>query len=249
MKTIILLVVLVLGAVGLGFYLLKGSPGMSSPDYTKTFVSKSQNGKFSKEAKSLHFVNSSPTHGEVFAASPVNVVLNFNFDLGKSSAITFNKDGKDYGVGETVVDENKLAMRRVLPEKLEDGIYTVSYKACWPDESCHSGEFQFEIDSETKSSYVDMTGKKEVEIDMENIAFLPAKVLVSKGTKITWVNKESAGHYVNTDPHAGHNHFIYLNSKYLNLNDSYSHVFTKAGEYPYHCSAHAGNMVGRVLVE
>ena len=43
---------------------------------------------------------------------PINVVIDFNFDLAAPSEIKILTGGKDYSEGETVIDENKLAMRR-----------------------------------------------------------------------------------------------------------------------------------------
>lgn len=94
-----------------------------------------------------------------------------------------------------------------------------------------------------------MTGKKEVAINLQNIAFSPSKVKISKGTKITWTNQDSVVHTVNTDSHPGHTYFQNQNSKDLKTGDSYSVTFADDGIYPYHCTPHAASMKGQILVE
>lgn len=203
------------------------------------------------QKKSPHFVDSSPAHGELFAAAPKNIVINFNFDLSPKSTIQVAHENLkiEPTTGATTVDNTKLTLRQDLLGELPDGRYTVSYNACWPDNSCHDGQFDFIIDSKLKSEYQNMTGKTQVQISLKSIAFSPAKIVVSKGTKVTWTNDEAVGHYVNTDPHPSHTFYLGQNSKELKQGDAYSVTFSEAGEYPYHCSAHAATMIGRVVVE
>src|SRR3990172_3978170 len=202
-----------------------------------------------KVKKSAHYESNTPSHGSVLAAVPVNVVIDFNFDLGPGSQISIKKDEMEYGTGETIIDSNKLAMRRNMDTNAPDGLYTVNYNACWPDGSCHDGHFQFAIDRSLQSNFEDMTGQKEVTIKLSNIMFDPKDIKISKGTKVTWVNDESIEHYVNTDSHPAHTYYLEQNSKALGKGDSYSLTFDTAGIYPYHCSAHADTMIGSILVE
>lgn len=203
-----------------------------------------------KEIKTLHFVNSAPAHGEVFAEVPSGIVINFDFDLSQASQITIVKgnDKIDYGVGTTNLDRSGRAMKRDLPSTLSDGTYTVTYKACWPDNTCHDGQFGFVVDSKKKTDYKDLTGQKEVAITIKGLEFNPEKIVIRKGTKVTWANEDTPTHYVNTDPHPGHNMYISLNSDELITSNIYSYVFTEVGEYPYHCSLHYPGMRGRILV-
>lgn len=140
-------------------------------------------------------------------------------------------------------------MRRNFDPTAPDGRYSVVYKACWPDGSCHDGSFEFAIDSTQASTFVDMTGKKEVTIDLKNTMFEPKNIKVSKGTRVTWTNNDSTTHYVNTDSHPAHTYVLEMNSKALGKGDSYSYTFQTAGIYPYHCSAHASAMTANILVE
>lgn len=205
--------------------------------------------QFADPKKSAHWESNTPAHAAVLAAVPINVVVDFNFDLVKPSAITVSANGQDWGVGETVIDSNKLAMRRSLDQNAPDGLYTVSYEACWPDGTCHDGSFQFAIDRQSGQSYLNLLDKDEVTVRLAQIAFEPKNLRIKQGTKVVWINDDDVEHYVNTDSHPSHTYFLTQNSEVLKNGDSYSLTFEKRGVYPYHCSAHANSMVGTIIVE
>lgn len=245
MKTFFIIALIVL--LGMGFLVFKGR--QTSPINLKNQPTGQMQYAFEDPKKSAHFESSTPAHGSIWAGVPVNVVVDVNFDLAKPSEIKILKDGGEYGVSETTIDDNKLAMRRKMDPDSPDGLYKVAYRACWPDSSCHDGYFQFAIDHKTSDNFVNQTGRKEVEIKMSNIMFNPQNIRVSKGTKITWVNDDNIVHYVNTDPHPGHSYYLLQNSKALNKGENYSVTFDITGIYPYHCSAHADTMSANILVE
>ncbi len=203
---------------------------------------------FANPKKSAHYESNAPAHGSILAGVPVNVVIDFNFDLAPPSAISITSGGKEYGTAETTIDQNKLSMRRNLDPQAPDGLYTVSYNACWPDRSCHDGSFQFAVDRKQAASFTDIRGANEVTIRMSGTAFTPNNVRISPGTKVTWINDEGVDHFVNTDSHPAHTYLPGMNSRSLARGSSYSFTFDKVGLYPYHCSAHASTMVGTVLV-
>lgn len=202
---------------------------------------------FSPQKKSLHFVTSTPPHESVLAAPPINIVIDFNFDLGSKSLIKVTKDSVDYTEGKTTIDPSKLTLRQALKPDLLDGLYTVTYDACWPDNTCHDGTFQFVIDRTKAANYQDETGKSEVTVRMKDISFKPLSLKVSRGTKITWVNDDTVGHYVNTDSHPAHSYFEAQNSKLIEPGKSYTVAFDKTGAFPYHCSAHTA-MTAQIIV-
>lgn len=185
----------------------------------------------------------------ILGAPPVNIVIDFNFDLAKPSSISITKDGTEYGQGDTTIDTNKLVLRRAFDPVAPDGTYTVNYKACWPDASCHDGSFQFAIMRNEADKAIDMRNKDTVNVDLANIAFAPKDIRISKGTKVVWTNSDDTVHYVNTDSHPAHTYYIDQNSKALNKGDTFSLTFDTAGAYPYHCSAHADTMTATIVVE
>ena len=213
--------------------------------------------RFENPKKSAHYESNTPAHGAMLAAPPVNVVIDFNFDLAKGSEITAgpwcepgaNCQAVSYEDGGTIIDENKLSMRTKLIPDISDGKYQVGYKACWPDGSCHDGHFQFVIDRSQVKTYEDLTGQNEVKVSLSGIKFMPINIKVSRGTKITWLNDDEVEHYVNTDPHPAHTYYREQNSNVLKKGDTYSLTFNMPGVYPYHCSAHADSMSGSIVVE
>jgi plastocyanin len=244
-----LLVLVVAAGIGaIGWYVFIKEDKKATPESTSQPSGNTQQANFTHPKKSAHFETSTPAHGSTLAAVPVDVVIDFNFDLADNSTIKITKDGKDYGTGNTQVDTNKLTMRRQMDKSAPDGIYTVEYNACWPDRSCHDGYHQFAIDRNLQSSYENMRDKQAVTIKMSEIMFKPKNILISSGTKVTWVNDDADVHYVNTDSHPAHTQVLDLNSKALNKGDSFNYTFTKTGAYPYHCSAHEANMKANIVV-
>lgn len=203
-----------------------------------------------QEIKTPHFTDSTPLHVEVYAAQPVNITVNFNFDLVKVSAISVNSSNKtEWTEGEVLIEDNGTALKKNLKQGMPDGDYLVNYKACWVDGSCHDGQFSFTIDSAKKSEYADLTGQSGVEVKMENLKFAPAKIIISKGTKIVWENTEEVGHFVNTETHPEHTYYLAQNSRELANDQNFSVTFQTPGQYNYHCSAHVPQgMLGSLIV-
>jgi len=243
-------IILALVVLGIGAFLLFGKE-QSKPSSPSTFTKEqtADQTTFQSPKKSAHYETNTPAHGATLAGVPINVVIDFNFDLAKPSSIKIEKEGKDFGIDETVIDDNKLSMRRNMDSNAPDGVYTVMYNACWPDGSCHDGDFQFAIDKSLSPGLTDMINQKEVQIKMSEIKFNPQNLKVSKGTKVTWINDDGVDHYVNTDSHPAHTYYLPQNSKSLAKGENFSVSFEKSGIYPYHCSAHADTMSGNILVE
>ncbi len=246
------LVVLVLVSIGISGFFIFRQTNLEPMDDKSTYIetdSKQDNFKFSNPKKSAHYESNTPEHGSILAGVPINVVIDFNFDLAKNSEIKIINNEIDYGVGETEIDDNLLAMRRAMKSDSPNGIYTVEYNACWPDTSCHKGSFQFAVSDLEAESYFDQTDSANVVIKMTNVRFTPQNIKIKAGTTITWINDDEVEHYVNTDSHPAHTFFPEQNSKLLKKGEEFALTFNKKGVFPYHCSAHAANMVGSLVVE
>lgn len=85
------------------------------------------------------------------------------------------------------------------------------------------------------------TAASETHVSIDNYAFKAPKVTIKPGTAVVWKNMDDDPHTVTADDGS-------FDSKGLGQGDTYSHVFTKPGTYPYHCSAHP-YMKGVVVVE
>ena len=247
---VLLIVIALLAVVGLIIFIFTRRNVTDTKTRVPLPLNESQSNElvFSNPKKSAHYESNTPSHRSTLAGVPVNVVIDFNFDLAKPSSISIMKDAAEYGVGETKIDANKLVLRRDINPDAPDGLYTVTYKACWPDGSCHDGSFQFAIDSKFSANFNDMTDQNNVTIRMSGNTFEPMNIIINKGTKVTWVNDDSVEHFVNTDSHPAHTYEPKQNSQALSYGDSYSYTFEKPGIYPYHCSAHERVMKASILV-
>lgn len=78
-------------------------------------------------------------------------------------------------------------------------------------------------------------------ITIADFAFAPSNVTIHAGDTVVWTNNDSASHTV-TDQ-AGS-----FDSKTLAAGKTFSHTFTTAGTFTYHCSVHP-SMMGTVVVE
>ncbi|MBI5653147.1 MAG: copper resistance protein CopC [Chloroflexi bacterium] len=197
-----------------------------------------------------HFVDSAPNNGDIFAVAPIRVVVNFDVALGDASAITVTRDGAPLALGALTFGLHKISMAATLPRDAGDGAYVVKFKACQADGTCPEGQFAFKVDSKIKNSYADFTGNRTITIRMKDIKFVPATIVVSVGTTITWLNDDAVDHFVNSDPHPSHNALPALNSFTLKPGEQYSFTFDQPSEWAYHCSAHVpAKMVGRIVVK
>lgn len=99
--------------------------------------------EFPQQQFAAHFVDSMPMHMAMLDKLPPQVVLDFNFTLSDASTITIEKDGKELKSAAGMLGDKKLSMTTELPADAGAGLYLVKYKACWPDNSCHNGQFAF----------------------------------------------------------------------------------------------------------
>lgn len=77
-------------------------------------------------------------------------------------------------------------------------------------------------------------------VSISNFAFVATTTTVSAGTTVTWTNNDSAPHTVTADDNS-------FTSATLNQGNTYSHTFSTAGSFPYHCNFHS-NMTATVVV-
>jgi plastocyanin/methionine-rich copper-binding protein CopC len=240
MKKLIIAAIVILALATAGIYWFTRDSGNQNQD---------GGDQGTAQKKSPHFLDSTPLHDEIYTAQPINVTINFDFDLAEGSDISVtDASGKEYTTGVVLIEDNKTALKKNLVSDMPAGTYMVNYTACWPDGSCHEGRFSFKINPAGIGEYRDMRSAGEVTIDMLNTSFVQNKVIVSPGTRVIWKNMDSVGHFVNTETHPEHTYFPQQNSRELAKDQTYAVVFTVAGQYNYHCSAHASTMLGSIIV-
>jgi len=79
-------------------------------------------------------------------------------------------------------------------------------------------------------------------VSIAGFAFNPSDLVIGVGDTIIWTNGDSAAHIVVSDSGSE------ISSGNLAQGQMYSHTFTKAGTYEYHCSIHP-SMKGKVVVQ
>ena len=96
--------------------------------------------------------------------------------------------------------------------------------------------------AKSPSTQVAQTTPEAYAMDIKNFAFSQPAMTINKGDTITWTNKDSAPHTVTSD--AGNE----LGSGNLAQRQSYSHTFSRAGTFSYHCAVHP-SMTATVVVK
>jgi plastocyanin len=81
------------------------------------------------------------------------------------------------------------------------------------------------------------------QVVIDNFAYQPATLTVKAGTKVTWVNRDDVPHTATSTARPKR-----FDSRTLDTDDQFSHVFTAPGTYEYFCAVHP-NMTGRVIVK
>jgi len=87
-------------------------------------------------------------------------------------------------------------------------------------------------------------GEKEAgpnEVVISDFSYSPQEVTVEAGTTVTWRNEDGVAHTVTADQGG-------FNSGNIEGGSEFTHTFSQAGEYPYHCEIHP-SMKGKVVVQ
>jgi plastocyanin len=94
---------------------------------------------------------------------------------------------------------------------------------------------------ETTMEQSAMTSSNQVVID--NFAFRPAELTISRGSKVTWRNRDDVPHTATstTKPRA-------FDSHSLDTDEQFSHTFATSGTYEYFCALHP-HMTGKIIVK
>src|SRR6478672_1610415 len=76
------------------------------------------------------------------------------------------------------------------------------------------------------------TGDSTNKVSIINFNFSPSKLTIASGVTVTWTNNDTTPHTVTADDNS-------FTSGSLNKGDTYTHKFTAAGTYAYHCKFHS----------
>lgn len=78
-------------------------------------------------------------------------------------------------------------------------------------------------------------------VEIKNFAFNPSTTNIKVGDSVTWTNNDGATHTITSDSGTE------LASSGISSGSTYSHTFSTAGTYNYHCSIHT-SMKGTIVV-
>ena len=90
----------------------------------------------------------------------------------------------------------------------------------------------------------------QVMVVMQNIAFSPASITIHVGQTVVWRNDDSTQHTTTSGmcPNGVCAPMSGWDSGILNPGQSYAHLFSAAGTFPYYCRIHGAMMQGTVVV-
>jgi plastocyanin len=83
----------------------------------------------------------------------------------------------------------------------------------------------------------------EQQVTIDNFSFDPQVLTVSRGTKVTWLNRDDVPHTATSSASPAT-----FNSKAIDTDETFSYVFTQPGTYPYFCAVHP-HMTAKVIVK
>jgi plastocyanin len=79
-------------------------------------------------------------------------------------------------------------------------------------------------------------------VSIQNFSFSPANITIKRGTRVIWINRDSAPHTATA------NNGRSFDSGRLGPGQRFSHTFRTAGKKAYHCEIHP-SMKGSVTVK
>ena len=89
----------------------------------------------------------------------------------------------------------------------------------------------------------DASRAPEPRVTIDGFAFDPPVLVVTPGTKVTWLNRDDVPHTATSSASPP-----VFNSKAIDTDEEFSYVFTRPGNYPYFCAVHP-KMTGTVVVK
>lgn len=72
------------------------------------------------------------------------------------------------------------------------------------------------------------------QISVTASGFVPSTLAIKPGTKVIWVNSDSAAHQISANPHPTGASLPSLKSESLKQNQSYEYTFSEQGNIEYH---------------
>jgi plastocyanin len=113
-------------------------------------------------------------------------------------------------------------------------------------EEINSEEASLETEEMMKADVVIPTKVSRPGCDIEDICYIPSKIIVEKGGSVTWLNEDSAFHTVTSGFYGEPTELF--DSGYLDPYQYYTLSFDEIGTFDYFCELHPW-MFAQVIVE
>jgi plastocyanin len=84
---------------------------------------------------------------------------------------------------------------------------------------------------------------QQAAVTISGFKFLPDTVTVPRGSTVTWTNNDTAPHTATVDSGTE------FASPHIAQNGTFSHQFTTAGTFSYHCAVHASMAHAVIIVQ
>ena len=204
------------------------------------------------------YYNNTPT-SQTYASTPRVSALtvnpsNFNPNNGGTATINYTLDRAATTVSVQVVDSNSTIRRTLYNASTSATTNSISFNGRDDNNNIlPSGTYTVRVSATNNygtgfnvaSVYVNSYGYNyngNQSVNIQNFAFNPSVITISRGTTVTWTNYDSTTHSVTSTSGSE------LSSQYLLYGNTYSHTFYNAGTYYYHCRLHT-SMTATVIVQ
>lgn len=91
------------------------------------------------------------------------------------------------------------------------------------------------------------TTSGENTVKIQNFAFIPSNLTVTRGTTVTWINEDTVNHQVTSDDPVMAAQGRSFSSPIIPKGGTYTVMFGTPGDYTYHCGLHT-HMKGIITV-
>lgn len=211
-------------------------------------INQNQDVKFENENKTGNFEKSNPENQQTVAEPPAVVLVQTNSQSSNNSSVSINKDGRDYGQGNTSVFGNGLVMARTMDPNAPDGLYTVNYRSCGQDGRCQEGSYQFTVNWSSRENFSNQTGQSQVNILYDGQKLNPENLIISKGTKINLVNNSNQEVEIFSGGKRLNELFPQINAD-LSRGTTVSFTINQPGSYPYTFKLNNNEVKGQIIVQ
>lgn len=151
-------------------------------------------------------------------------------------------------LGSAAETQTPTGTKKVVPKKAVKAKKVVKKAVKQPVKTVKKAATPVPASTPTPAKSSSTPAKKTHAVDIKDFAFTPSELKIKTGDSVIFTQRDGTIHTVDTDPHPQHTQLLGFDSGSLSQGQSYTHTFTKAGTFSYHCSPHP-NMTAKIVVE